>query len=266
MNKKRKPKGAAIMAKQPTLSPSDLEFLDCFDDGWLQSYVGRLLRDENDFSNLTGFDVEKMPDWAAKVSKNFFTMMGIALTRPKAMSYQAFGKLLGQKVALADAIEIFCRTHEVTNDATRAKLTKFLGGPKGVALLKSERIFTKRIDQIKTDALRRITRCQIDEQGQFYRGFGEGLLFMGQLNRWKQSGSERKHNHSYMLSFAFLFWEMIEHLSKGGGWTAIREFFTTSLPSSASTKISEDAFVKMLQRAGLKCTARGGRPKKNQGQ
>lgn len=257
-----KAKGAGGMGGEVAPSLSDQEFLKKIDPVWLRSFVRRLLRVENDWDDVLKFDVDRMPSWAVKLTRKLLVLTGGTVTRPEMMSCRAFGKTLGEKVCLTKGLEIFCRRMETADDATRAKLTEMLGGPKGVVLLKKQRVVARRIEEIKTAVLKRVKRLTIWDQGHFYSGYGEGLLLGRRLNRWKSGASVREQHQGYMIGVAVVFWEVIEILCKNGGWTAVREFFSAALLDTVATEISEDAFVKMLQRAGLRSSVRGGRPKK----
>jgi hypothetical protein len=236
----------------------DEEFLAKFEPAWMRGPIRKLMRiHDRTLAGSKGLDVEAMSPWALAVSGKLLDRQDARPARPAAMTVRAFGKILGQNVCVAKVAEAFVLALRRADDASRAKLTKFLGGPCGVKIMQDARADLAAIEPIRNSVLKRIRSSGTFEQGHFYRGFGEGLTMLEQkLKRPPKTADPQ----GYMVFFAVMHWKEIERRGQLGGWPSIADFFVTNLPDDL--EISQDAFVKMLQRAGLSGVGRQGRPRK----
>ncbi len=246
--------------KEQTSVQSDREFLERFGDKWFRAAIGKLDRIEDQWEKETKFHVHEMPDWVGLLMGKLFDMLGVKPLRPEMMNEEQFGKLLGTKVLITSGLHYFFKNYDATDDASRGKLTKMLGGTKAVEHLRAQEHLFKRVDRLRKSVLARVGRLSLSEQGRFYRGYGNGLLFSETAKNWSRKENTRAHSSGYIRAFAVLHWKRIEELRTTGGWSELKQEFTRSLPDGV--EISEDAFAKELQRAGVGKFGKIGAPKK----
>jgi len=259
--KKARKNDKAVVA--PKVPADELEELKekCF-----RHEIVKLLRIEDADSANTILNLDAMPTWAGKQffkllreftdGPGFLDIPGIEFT-----TGENFGELLGMKTCWAQVAIQLCQWFDSTDDASRAKLTKAMGGPTAVAELKSELPCSRRIQAVKQKALLKVRKQNTNEQGHFFKGFGRGLLTIERMQKWCTSGDDKRHKKAYVQSYIIFQWQNIEEASKRGGWPEILEDFQQSLPPK--TDISEDTFAKALQRAGIGSVGKVGRPKKS---
>jgi hypothetical protein len=250
-------------SQKPKRKPDTLEELK---GKWFRPEMVRLLRQEEESPEGEELDISHMPEWAgkhfAKLIRTFSDGRGFidALKLDFATS-EHFGEILGMKCFWAHCFINFHNMYVSADDATRAKLTKFLDGPEGVSALKAELPSAKRTLQIERKAFSRAQKQNLIERGHFFKGFGRGLLLAERLQSWLKSDDKRKQNECFLSSYIFINWKEIQEAGEHGGWPAILEDFQKCLPMDAN--ISEDAFAKALKRAGIGPVGRRGRPRKS---
>lgn len=241
----------------------DAEFLQRIEEGWLRSAIVRILRIEDKWSKVSKtFDTEQMPEWATVLFRQLLNIFGPASMGHRNISIESLGKILGEKVCFTSGLERLFKHREKTDDATRAHITKMLGGPSGVERMEKFRHLHREVDELAKKVLKtRLPKLTVEEQGRFYRGYGLGLLSSRQLSRMTREKGKAFNAQAYKTAFAVMNWQKLENLAEEGGWRAVCEFFTMQLPKGA--QLNEDGFVKMLQLAGMKSGQRSGRPRKS---
>jgi len=241
----------------------DEEFLRRIEEGWLRSAIVRILRIEDKCSKVSKtFDTDQMPEWATFLFRQLFKMFGAASVGHRNIGIESFGNILGEKVCFTSGLERLFKHREKTDDATRAHITKMLGGPSGVTKMAKFRNLHREVDELAKKVLKtRVPKLTIEDQGRFYRGYGQGLLSSRQLSRMTREKGEAFNAQAYKTAFAVMNWQKLENLAEDKGWPGVCEFFTTQLPKGA--QVNEDGFVKMLQLAGMKSGQRAGRPRKS---
>lgn len=241
----------------------DAEFLGRIEEGWLRSAIERILRIEDKWSKVSkSLDTDEMPDWAAVLFRQLLKKLGALSVGHRKIGIESFGKILGEKVCFTSSLETMFKRREKADDATRARITKMLGGLSGVRRMQEFRHLHREVDGLAKQLLKnRVSKLTVEQQGQFYRGYGRGLLSSTQMSLMTRDKGEAFHVHVYKTAFAVMNWPKIANLADEGGWPAVCEFFTTQLPKDVH--INEDGFVKMLQLAGMKSGQRAGRPRKS---
>lgn len=222
----------------------------------------RLLRIEDEGDTKTILNLDAMPAWAGK---QFFQLMREFSDGPGFLDVPSlefatsenFGELLGSKSGYARTTIQLCEWLNTTDDASRAKLTKALGGPEAVAELRADLPNARRIQAIKQKAFLRVRKQSSNEEGHFFKGFGRGLLVLERMRKWMTQGGEKLHKKGYIKAYIIFHWQEIEAAGKRGGWPEILQDFQNSLPPKIA--ISEDAFAKSLQRAGIGSVGKRGR-------
>lgn len=244
-------------------SRDDAEFLGAIEHQWLRVAIERILRMEDKWSKVSkNFDTDEMPDWAFELFYKLLKKMGALAVTYRRITIESFGKILGEKVSFTSSLERMFKHREKTDDATRAHITKMLGGPSGVRRMQEFRLLYREVDGLAKRVLKaRVPKLSVEEQGRFYKGFGQGLLSGTQISQMTRSKGKAFNEQMYKTAFAVMNWPKLEALACEGGWPAVCEFFTTQLPKGVS--INEDGFVKMLQLAGMKSGQQEGRPRKS---
>lgn len=241
----------------------DEAFLARFEEKWFRSAIGRLLRIEEGLVELADFPIDAMPDWVGRLMGKLLKPLGADYPRPELMGEEQFGKLLGSKVLISQGIVGFFRRYDATDDATRAQMTKSLGGSVCVKLLRAQVPQAQRIEKLRKSLRAKVERLSLPSQGRFFRGYADGLLFAETVKNWASKPDPRMHSVGYVCAYAFLNWQRIEELRGSGGWQALFQEFTTSLPEGA--EISEDSLRKMLVSVGIGPFGKRGAPRKKSG-
>ncbi|MEI8311211.1 MAG: hypothetical protein WCH98_10695 [Verrucomicrobiota bacterium] len=244
-----------------TPKQSDEEFLERFGDKWFRGAVGKLNHLEDQWDKAAEFDLDEMPDWAGRLLVKLFEMFNLKPSRPEMMNEEQFGKLLGAKVLISRGIGAFFKRYDHTDDGTRGKLTRALGGAQAIEYLRAQLPLTRQIEKLRKSVLSKVESLPLDRQGLFFRGYGNGLLFSSVARTWLVKDDSRTHSYGYICAFAFLHWRRIEELRTTGGWKLLFQEFIKSLPDGV--EISEDAFRKDLRNAGIGAYGKRGAPKKN---
>jgi hypothetical protein len=239
------------------------ENLAAVDPPWLRNLLRDLLRIEEKWLGCADSwaGSNDMPAWADQLWDNLLKMVGVRPPRLAGFGVEAFARLLGQKVAMIDGLEKLFAHREKTDDATRAHITVMLGGPHGVERMKNFRPLNRDVLVVARKTLKRMPRLPLEVQGQFYRGYGTGLMCHKQLRGWHRTKGERINKKAYKIAFAFVNWRKLEDLCSVGGWAAVSQFFVAKLPQGV--EISEEDFVKTLKMAGMKSPRGVGRPRKS---
>lgn len=234
----------------------DRAFFERISPEWLRSYARRMLRVEERLSARDPvLDVDAMPPWAFVLTGRLLESKGMRVTTPERLTVQRMGYMLGLKVVTAEVVRRLCMAWDKATDGDRAKLTNLLGGPAGVKLARSTREALRDVSALKIALLKSIPKRTMIEQGRFFRGYGEGLLALGNpKNKRGMSGRQQ------MVLFAVLHWNDLQNLANSEGWPGVKAFFVEQ--QAFDQEISEDAFVKMLQQAGMKSGLKTGRPRK----
>lgn len=241
----------------------EAEFVERIEEGWLRSAIVRILRIEDKWSKVSKTcDTNEMPEWVAVLFQQLLNIFGGASVGHRNIGIESFGKILGEKVCFTSGLERLFKHRERTDDATRAQITKMLGGPSGVMRMEKFRNLHREVDELAKKVLKtRVPKLTVEEQGRFYRGYGRGLLSSRQMSRMAREKGKVFNAQAYKTAFAVMNWQKLETLAEAGGWPAVCEFFTTQLPNGVH--INEDGFVKMLQLAGMRSGQRAGRPRKS---
>lgn len=241
----------------------DEEFLETIEEPWLRVGIERILRIEDKWSKVCkNLDTDEMPGWAVELFHKLLKKMGALSVSHRRINVESFGKMLGEKISFTSSLDGMFKHRERTDDATRAHITKMLGGPSGVRRMQEFRQLYQEVDGVTKRVLKvRVPKLSVEEQGRFYRGFGQGLLSGTQMRQITRSKGQGFNEQMYKTAFAVMNWPKLEALASEGGWPAVCEFFTTQLPRGVS--INEDGFVKMLQLAGMTSGQGEGRPRKS---
>ncbi|MEI6493408.1 MAG: hypothetical protein WCO94_12725 [Verrucomicrobiota bacterium] len=258
---------------------SEEQFLARYDGKWFQPEIKRLLRLENEWDEAGGFDVDRMPFWAARMFGKTASVFDLKPTSPEMTDEKQFGKMLGGKVAGAVVGLEFLKQMEKGPDTARVKLAglynllkrQFLTSkerrqfkdstPRQIILeLRKEKPRAEKIRAIRKKTMSRVQSESLARQGRFFEGYGTGLLLPERTRDWIRNSSKRSQSTAYANAFAFLNWQHIEECSKNGKWAELLEDFTTSLPDGVD--ISEEAFQQALRRVGIGPFGKPGRPAK----
>ncbi|MEY4300406.1 MAG: hypothetical protein RIR25_1642 [Verrucomicrobiota bacterium] len=234
-------------------------FLEGISPEWLRGYARRMLRiEERNSAKDPAFDADAMPPWAFLLTGEILRSIGMRLTRPELLTVERMGYMLGQKVVTAEVISRLCLIWDKANDSDRAKLTRLLGGPEGMKMVRSSRDDFRDVNPLKVSMLKSMPKRSLPEQGQFFRGYGAGLLALqSPRNKTRRVTDSRQQ----MIIFAVLHWSELQRLANKQGWSGVRGFFVKR--QELRHESSEDAFVKMLQLAGMKSGLKSGRPRKS---
>ena len=240
-------------------SNDESAFLERISPEWLRGYVRRMLRVEDRVSAKDpSFDVDSMPAWAFELTGKLLGSAGVRVSKPELITVERMGYILGQKVVTAEVVGRLCLSWERANDSDRAKLTGLLGGPEAMKMVRSAGDDLRSVAPLKVAILKSMPKRSLVEQGQFFRGYGAGLLALqDRRNKSRRVTNSRQQ----MILFAVLHWNHLQHLVNKRGWPGVKDFFVQRQELSA--EISEDSFVKMLQLAGMKSGLKSGRPQKS---
>jgi len=244
----------------------DEQLLEKLDNKWFRAVLMQLVRIEIQWGEFWEMEIDKMPDWAEKASKPLFkdfrNQFGpLDSSKIISISTEDFAKLLGAKMRFSKGLQSFYTKWIGSDNATKAKLSKLVGGSEGIEFFKRLQPICKKLDRISKKVFRQVNTLPLNEQGYFWRGYGSGFLFCEALRDWKKTVSSTKAKNSYMRGYISLNWEEIELQRKQGGWPEILQNFQSALPEGVD--ISEDAFQQILKRAGFKNVGRVGRPSKS---
>lgn len=257
MGKLRKMRGVKAAAKK--ISKAEVA-LSAIEPVWMRHALRDLLRLEEKWD--ADDDLNALPAWAETILEQLLCLVGMRFPKIATWNEESFGRTLGQKAWFASLFEGVLVSREKANDATRAKITKLLGGVEGVRFLQELRPMFREIMNInRRILLKKIEKLPVERRGRFYRGYGNGLLTTRQMQRWQAEKGKRLTFRAYKQAFAVLHWEELEaHLAQGG-WSAVGEFFVRELPEGV--EISEESFIKTLKMVGMKSPRKAGRPRKS---